>query len=260
MTVLFALVALTQGVQWEVAPRIATVGDTVAIERFLAAPDGSTARTETLTASELFQPLGPPEVVRRVRGLVVRHRVAMFAPGFHRVAMPAVELVAPDGRVEMVAGDSALVEIAAVIPDSIANPQPKWSLGPLGRPARRIEPLLVLTAVVVAGLGTWGIARRRTRPPVTADPEVVEPGPGPPFMRWLASGETRAVATLATETLRARMAEVVQAAGRAQDVGDAVAAVAAERPDWPIDELEDSDAFHDAVSHIRDLLRHGMQR
>ena len=57
--------------------------------------------------------------------------------------------------------------------------------------------------------------------------------------RWLSAGEGRAVASLAAERLRARIETAVPAAAGALGDGARAELVAAERPEWPIQELED---------------------
>ena len=133
--------------------------------------------------------------------MTVRHRVALFEPGTHQIPMPAVELISPDGHVEMVMGDTASVTVQSVIPDSLEQPQPRWSQGPIARSANRIEPAVYLLVAVVVVLLGWAAARRRTRPPLPEPTEVEESEP-PSLTRWVAAGEGRAVASFVAQSTR----------------------------------------------------------
>lgn len=237
MNAILVLLAVLQGGVWSAVPVDATVGDTVFIERSIPAPPGATARTRTLERSELIEPLGPAVVTAGGAVVLVRHRVALFAPGRHRLPMPAIELVAPDGHVEWVAGDTAIVDIVSLLPDTGEAP-PRWSRAPLARPVRRIEPLVFLVGGVLLSLGAWAVARRRTRPRPAAPPEA-RTATELPVARWLSAGEGRAVASLAAERLRVRIEAAVPAAAGALGDGARAELVAAERPEWPIRELED---------------------
>jgi hypothetical protein len=239
VTLLAVVLTLAQGLAWRAAPAGATVGDTIVLERVVPAAAGARGRTRGLDASELVEPLGVPEILPVPDGLRIRHRVALFAPGIHALAMPAIELLHPDGAVEVVLGDTAFVRVAAVIPDTLATPAPMPSQGPIGRPARRPWRAAVPVAVVVLLTGLWLAWRLRSRREVVADATPDAAAADLPLMRWLAAGERRAVATIAVHRLRATVAGQVPDAARASSVAEWAAAVAAARPDWPVDEVAD---------------------
>lgn len=231
--------AVSQGLAWRAAPAGATVGDTIVLERLVPAPAGARARTRGVDPRDLVEPLGPPEILTAPDGLRIRHRVALFAPGAHALAMPAIELLHPDGAVEVVLGDTAFVRVAAVIPDTLTTPAPMPAEAPLGRPARRPGRAAAPVAVALAVTGLWLAWRLRPRREV---PPVDEPAAPPrelPLMRWLAAGERRAVATIAVHRLRATVAAQVPDVARASTAAEWAAAVAAARPGWPVDEIAD---------------------
>ncbi|HEX9729478.1 MAG TPA: hypothetical protein VGA37_13305 [Gemmatimonadales bacterium] len=229
---------VAQQATWSVAPVVATVGDTIVIERTLPAAAGWSGRTRPLEASDLLEPLGPPEIAARVGALVVRFRVAVFTPGRHPIGMPSVELLGPDGSVETVFGDTAVIDVVSVIPAAEAEPDPRFSRAPIPRAVRRIEPLAGLLAVVIGAMALWGFARRRVAPrPRALDDggDVVEP----PLERWLAAGEARAVASVAVDRLRGAIERAVPQAGRTLGLDPCLAVVADARPEWPLRELEE---------------------
>ncbi len=226
-----------QGGAWTVRPAAPTVGDTVRLERLVPAPGGVLGRARPLEASDTIEPLLPPEIVPAEGGLRVRYTVAVFAPGRLALAMPALELVYPDGAVELVLGDTAEIAVASVIPDSTTRPTPRPSLAPIARVGRSPAPLLALLAGVSALLALWTARRRRGRRAAALPPAPVAPVPPLPLMRWLGLGERRAVASLAADRLRRRLETLVPAAGRGLAVDDCLAALAAERPAWPLPEI-----------------------
>jgi len=235
---LAVVLAALQGAAWRASPPGATVGDTIVLERVVPAATGARARTRRLEASELVEPLGTPEVLLVPEGLQVRHHVALFAPGVHALSMPVIELLHPDGTVEVVLGDTAFVRVAAVIPDSLETPVPMASQAPIGRPARRPGRAAAPVAAVLVLLGLWLAWRLRHRREVHAQAPPAAAAEFP-LMRWLGAGERRAVATVAVHRLRTAVAAQVPDAAHAPSATEWAATLAAARPAWPVDELAD---------------------
>jgi hypothetical protein len=238
MTVLAVLLAALQGLAWRASPQGATVGDTIVLERVLPATAGARARTRGLDANELVEPLGAPDVLLVPDGLHVRHRIALFAPGVHALSMPAIELLHPDGSVEVVLGDTAFVRVAAVIPDTLETPAPMPSQAPLGRSLRRPGLAAAPVAGVLALLGLWLAWRLRPRRAVKVTAGITAPVEVP-LMRWLGAGERRAVATVAVHRLRTAVTTQVPGAARAANAAEWAATVTTARPTWPVGELAD---------------------
>jgi hypothetical protein len=229
---LLLLAAVLQDGPWTTRPAAPTVGDTIRLERFVPTPQGASGRTQPLEARELLEPLEPPDIRPAAGGLRVRHTVALFMPGLHALAMPSIEVLHPDGTVELIDGDTAIVAVAAVIPDSVTAPQPQPSQAPLSRPIRQPWRAAVPVAAAAALLSLWLLWLRRA-PGRAAVALLAAKVPEPPLMRWLGTGERRAVATLAALRLRRAVAARLPAAapGLALDAWRRV--VAESRPDWP---------------------------
>lgn len=233
-----ALLALAQVATWSVTPDAPTVGDTIWLVRRASAPAGVQARLRPLHAGAVIEPLAGPRARYTEGTLSLLYTVAVFEPGTHRVAMPAVELLYPDGRVANLAGGTVVLRVRSVLPTRGGRAEPKPSLGPLARRPTRAVPLMMLVGAALAFTVAWGIARRRTRPRPLRPPEPAG-AVTPSIDRWVAAGEPRAVAAVTTERVRRRIAGLVPAAGGALDTEQFLAVVRDQRPAWPVERLAD---------------------
>jgi hypothetical protein len=234
-----ALVLGLQAAVWAAHPAAPTVGDTVVLERLVPTATGALGRTRPLEASDQLEPLGAPAITPAPGGILVRHAVALFAPGTHTISMPAIEVLHPDGTVEAIVGDTAVVVVAAVVPDSLRDPRPMPSQAPIARPPRDVRRALLPGALVLLALAAWLAWRRRA--PRTAGAAVPAATPAElPLMRWLAAGERRAVATVAAHRLRGAVAAVVPASAAMTDTDAWESVVGAAQPGWPVAELADT--------------------
>lgn len=215
------------------------VGDTIRAVRVLPGPPGTRPRPGSLAATDRLEPLGEPQVVIRGDRVLIGYAFGLFEPGEHAVPMPSVELLYPDGRAETVVGDTARVRVRSVLPagDTLAAPQP--SLGPVPRAARSPGALLVLIGAVLTGAAVWGVRRRRVagRP---APPGVASAAVEPPLERWVGAGEVRAAAATTAVRLRRVLASREPSAHTGLSVEECLAALRRSRPQWPLDDLEDT--------------------
>ncbi len=223
---------------WTASPAAPTVGDTIWLERALTVPNGWQVRPGKLDATEAIEPLADPAVRRSGAGWVVRYAVVAWKPGIHKLALPSVWLLGPDGRADSTAGGTTSVRVTSVIPDSLRAPSPQGLLAPLR--AAHQDPLPPLAGLgLAAGLLAAGVAARR-RPPRALEP----PPPVPverevPDTRWLAAGEPKAVAARAIWRLRAALERAVPEAHAALDTEECLTTVERVRPNAPLRELRD---------------------
>src|SRR5438876_794487 len=120
-----------QTATWTASPPAPTVGDTIWLERALAVPSGWQVRAGKLEATEAIEPLADPAVRRSPGGWVVRYAVVAWTPGAHKLALPPVWLLGPDGRADSTAGGTTSFSVTSVIPDSLRSPSPQGLLAPL---------------------------------------------------------------------------------------------------------------------------------
>ncbi len=230
--------AAGQGGGWSATPAAPTVGDTIWLERALAVPSGWQVRAGKLDATEAVEPLADPVVRRSPDGWVVRYAVVAWKPGAHKLALPPLWLLGPDGRADSTAGGTTSFSVTSVIPDSLRQPSPQGLLAPLRAAHRNSLPPLAALALA-AGLLAAGVAARRRRPRAVEPPPPVPLEREVPDTRWLAAGEPKAVAARAIWRLRAALARAIPEVHPALDTAECLQAVERVRPNAPLRELRD---------------------
>src|SRR5207245_10135620 len=185
-----------------------------------------------LDATEAIEPLADPAVRRSPGGWVVRYAVVAWKPGAHKLALPPLWLLGPDGRADSTAGGTTSFSVTSVIPDSLRQLSPQGLLAPLRAAHRNSLPPLAALALA-AGLLAAGVAARRRRP------RALEPAPHVPLerevpdTRWLAAGGPKAVAARPIWRLRAALARAVPGAPPALDTAECPAVGARARAAAP---------------------------
>lgn len=216
-----------------------TVGDTIWVSRSVELPPGRTLRPADWEAADPVELLGPPRITIGDGRAQVSYPVAVWRPGSHTVSIPGPLLLAPDGGVDSLGGESVTLQVASVLPrpatDTTLRPQPRADFVP--RPSTTPLPLiflLLLALAMLVPLHWWW--RRRGKPVPGSAPDAGGPAK-PPLERWADAGETRAVAAAATTRLRLTLASRLPGALPALDTEAVLAHAAEQRPDWPVAEL-----------------------
>lgn len=237
MTALVLALALVQS-PWQATPRAVTVGDTVIAERILPAPDPSAQiRLGPLAPSDVFAPLRAPTVERR-GGVRAQYLLAVFEPGTHQIAMPDIELVYPDGRLETIPGGVVTVRVGSLLPAGDSLPPPRPVREPVMRRVVHAAPAVWLAAGVLLLFVAWGWWRRRAEPrPAWAVAET--PSEAFDLPLWLSAGEPRAVATVTLHRLRSHVAGILGRDDHALDIEGWLREVRHARPVWPLDECRE---------------------
>jgi hypothetical protein len=218
-----------------------TVGDTIWVTRSVDLPAGRTLRAADWEAADPVELLGPPRILLGEGRAEIAYPVAIWRTGTHTLQIPGPLLLASDGKVDSLAGQTVTLNVASVLPrpatDTSLRPQPRADF--VSRPTTTPVPLIVLLVmalVIIFPLHRWW--RRRGQP---LERRKAEPGDPafPPLARWAEAGESRAVAAAATARLRLALAERLPSALPSLDTETVVAEVAQQRPQWPIQELTD---------------------
>jgi hypothetical protein len=231
------LMVVLQANGWVSAPSQPTVGDTIRLERTIAAPAGWRVRAGKLASGTVAEPLGDAVVLAAPGAWVVRYAVVAWTPGEIRLDMPPLWRLAPDGTADSLSGGTATFRVASVIPDSLKSPAPQPSLGPLR--LDRSSPFPVIAAVLLAAGALLLLILWRRRGPrsvaaqsLAVDVEVTD-------ARWLAAGEPKAVAARAAQRLRRALAHAIPDAHEALSTAECLAVVERARPDAPLRDLRE---------------------
>jgi hypothetical protein len=236
--ILLAVLLQQGGSGWVAVTSRPTVGDTIWLERTVAAPPGWRVRAAKLDPGSRMEPLGDPVVVRAEGGWIVRYSVVAWAPGVMATPMPPMWRLGPDGSADSVPGGTATFRVTSVIPDSVPTPAPQPALAPL-RLSRR-TPLPALAGVLLSAGMLVAVVAWRRRPPRAA-----RPGPDLELdaeigdARWVAAGEPRAVAARAAHRLRGAIAHAIPEAHGALSTSECLAVVERAKPDAPLRQLRE---------------------
>src|SRR5439155_1105182 len=152
-----------QSATWTASPPTPTVGDTIWLERALAVPNGWQVRAGKLEATEAIEPLADPAVRRSAAGWVVGYAVVAWKPGAHRLVLPPLWLLSPDGRADSTAGGTTSFSVSSVIPDSLRSPSPQGLLAPLRDLLGQIDRVALASAHGTDVAALSAMARRLAR-------------------------------------------------------------------------------------------------
>jgi hypothetical protein len=234
------MIAGTLGLLLLLQGAVPTIGDTIWVRRTVRVPAGFTVRAADWEPADPVQLLSRARVVAGGDSAEVAYPLVVWRPGRHVVELPGPLLLGPAGTVDSLGGERVTLEVRSVLPpapaDSLVSPQPR--AGFVQRTVRSLVPLFTMwlaTLLVLLPIHLWW--RRRGKPvpgaALTRRPEAL----APPLARWADAGEHRAVASVATAQLRAALAERVPAAHAGLDTERLLAELAANRPDWPLDDF-----------------------
>ena len=231
------LMLVLQANGWVAAPSQPTVGDTIQLERTIAAPAGWRVRAGKLASGTVAEPLGDAVVLAAPGAWVVRYAVVAWTPGEIRLDMPPLWRLGPDGTADSLSGGTATFRVASVIPDSLKSPAPQPSLGPLR--LDRSSPFPVIAAVLLAAGALLLLTLWRRRGPRSVAAESLAVDVEVTDARWLAAGEPKAVAARAAQRLRRALAHAIPDAHEALSTAECLAVVERARPDAPLRDLRE---------------------
>lgn len=216
-----------------------TVGDTVWVERTVRPPAGVTVRAAAWEPEDPVSALAGAQVVQRGGAIVVRYPLVAWEAGPHELTVPGPILLSPEGVEDTLPPSRVTIRIASVLPD-----QDPDSL-PIQPPAQVVPqrytswiPLLIMLALALVIVVPLQWFWRRRGPPQTVmpapDPDPLDDGM---VREWSDAGEDRVVAHLGFFRLRGTIAGLLPEASADKANAEVMALVAAERPEWPANDL-----------------------
>ena len=178
-----------------------TVGDTLWVTQEVQIPRGMSVRPRPVTATQAFEPLGPPEVVAQERQVTIRYPLVMWQPGRHTIELPGAILVRADGWSDTLAPAVATIEVRSVLPGPPSDtipPKPPQEAVPRTTPALLpVLFLVLLTLLLLVPLHWWwrkrgrGLRTEKREPHPTPRTAAIDPGV---LAAWSDSGELRMAA------------------------------------------------------------------
>jgi hypothetical protein len=217
-----------------------TVGDTIWVSRTVAVPAGRTLRAGDWRPDDPIEVLGPPRIVERGDSTGILYPIVVWRPGTLAVEVPGPLLLGAGGGVDSLPPLKVTLQVASVLPqvprDSTLEPQPRADVVPRG--VRSILPLLLALAVAILFLAPLHWWWRRRGPATSSKPAPSPIKVAPPIGEWADAGEGRAVLASVTAGLRNAIALRTPSAHRGLDNAALLELLAAERPDWPVDEID----------------------
>ncbi|MDH5642588.1 MAG: hypothetical protein OEY63_00175 [Gemmatimonadota bacterium] len=233
----FVALLLVAQSAWTSSPQAATIGDTIQLTRVVEVDEAvSGVSARPLERTNTLEPLRAPEVNLVAGRVSIRYWVALFEPGLHNLRMPDLEVTFAGGRVELVSGGFADVTVVPTLPEEVENVERRRPRAPVARSVRDFRAVFLFAGVAILSILLWAFFTRRVKPRPkfkTASPELIEPN----VHDWLAAGESRAVASVASDNLRKVVALLIPSAHRALSTSEVIEVLKNERENWPLEEL-----------------------
>jgi hypothetical protein len=174
---------------------VPTVGDTVTIVRWIAAPAGAVIETRPPTDSATATLTAPPVLTREGDSVRIAYTVAVWGAGHNDLVLPGAVIVEPNGRVDTLADSHVALNVASVLPvaKSVAAITPKTARPWLPRSYRSELPFAVLLPAAIIGVAMLQWWWRRLGPPPAAIASAPNSAPltDARVSAWVAAGEAR---------------------------------------------------------------------
>lgn len=215
-----------------------TVGDTIWLERSVAAPAGADVRASPWNPTGPVALLGQPLLRRQGALTIVAYPAVAWSAGRHVVTIPGPVVIRPDGTTDSLPPESRTIEVASVLPSGVPPDsvpvQPETGIIPqrITSPVPLVACLL-LAALVFLPFQWWWLRRG---PPAGAVrlPAVAAV---PPLAEWSEDGEHRAVAAVAALELRRVVVGRLPGVPAGVVTSRLIRIVGEQRPGWPAEEI-----------------------
>jgi len=215
-----------------------TVGDTIWLERTVAAPAGAEVRAAVWEPEGPISLLGKAEVRRSGESATIAYPAVAWVAGSQSVVVPGPIIIHRDGSTDSLPSETRTIQIASVLPPGTAPDKLPVQPG-AGIVAERIHSPWAVVIAVLAGCLllaplVWWWRRRGPVVPVTG-PSVAEAEI--PLTEWTEAGELRAVAAVAAHGLRSAIVARLPGAGPGLVTARLLRVVEEQRPQWPAAEI-----------------------
>lgn len=215
-----------------------TVGDTIWLERRVNTPAGAEVRAPTWTPEDGIALLGRPIIRTEGSATIVAWPAVAWTSGSHSISIPGPVVIRADGVTDSLPSETQTLVIASVLPDSVPveklPPQPESGIvfERVTSPWPVLVSLLIATLLFAPFAWWW----RRRGPPAANAPATVYP-PVWPLSEWNEAGEGRAVAAVASRTLRSTLVRLLPGTPPGLVTSRLIRIMHEQRPQWPVGEI-----------------------
>jgi hypothetical protein len=214
------------------------VGDTIWLRRRFQTPAGAEVRAPAWTPEEGISLLGRPVIQSEGGTTVIAWPAVAWTAGTRSISIPGPVVIRADGVTDSLPSETQTLVISSVLPDSTPvekiPPQPE-----AGIVLEQItSPWPVLVALLAASLlfAPFAWWWRRRGPTAVTTAAAVHP-PVWPLSEWSEAGEGRAVAAVASRTLRTTLVRLLPGTPPGLVTARLIRIIREQRPAWPVADL-----------------------
>lgn len=217
---------------------IPTVGDTIWLERRVQTPAGAEVRAPAWTPADGIALLGRPVIRSEGGSTVIAWPAVAWTAGSRTISIPGPVVIRADGVTDSLPSESQTLVVASVLPDStpVEKIPPQPETGIVLESVTSPWPVLVAllaASLILAPFAWWWRKRGPSTPPVVASTHA----PVWPLSEWSESGEGRAVAAVASRTLRTTLVRLLPGTPPGLVTSRLIRIVREQRPSWPVADL-----------------------
>jgi hypothetical protein len=217
---------------------IPTVGDTIWLERRVQTPPGAEVRAPAWTPEASIALLGRPIIRSEGETTVVAWPAVAWTAGTRTIAVPGPVVIRADGVTDSLPSENQTLVVASVLPDTVPveklPPQPEAGIviERITTPWPVLVSLLAATILFLPFAWWW----RRRGPTAPHAPAAVH-APVWPLSEWSEAGEGRAIAAVASRTLRTTLVRLLPGTPPGLVTSRLIRIMHEQRPNWPNGEL-----------------------
>lgn len=215
-----------------------TVGDTIWLERRVEAPPGAEVRAPAWSPEGNIALLGRPIIRTEGGTTIVAWPAVAWTAGSRTIAVPGPVVIRADGVTDSLPAENQTLVVASVLPDTVPveklPPQPEAGIvfERITSPWPVLVSLLAATILFVPFAWWW-----RKRGPVAASTPATIHAPVWPLSEWSEAGEGRAIAAVASRTLRSTLVRLLPGTPPGLVTSRLIRIMHEQRPNWPNGEL-----------------------
>lgn len=215
-----------------------TVGDTIWLQRRVQTPAGAEVRAPAWTPDEGIALLGRPIIRTEGGTTVIAWPAVAWTAGSRTISVPGPVVIRADGVTDSMPAESQTLVVRSVLPDTVPidriAPQPETGivLERITSPWPVLVALLAATILFLPISWWW-----RRRGPRAVNQTTTAHAPVWPLSEWSEAGEGRAIAAVASRSLRTTLVKLLPGTPPGLVTSRLIRIIQEQRPNWPVAEL-----------------------